>query len=478
MKPFLALLSACSALALSGCNFGPNVPQKQSIPLLVNYSEHTGSIGPASRTAGDHWWQAFGDPGLTRLIVLGASGNLGLKEAEARIAAADGRVTSANAGFFPTVTLGAKREVKREIGSMRTVDGEVVTRGAEFTSKWLIDLFGEVYSQARSAEAKSEAARASLDVARLALVSDLSAAYVDTRYYQELSRVAERRAASFRRTLGLVRAQRNEGLASDLDVARAETELSAAEAEVPIQEANVRRAANRAATLVGRSASEVLPVLKAEGGQPLPVYDARVGVPADLLRNRPDVRVAELEFQAAAADIGYAWSQLFPSISLNGSIAPSYISTDAKSGTLNTWSFGPTLRLPIFEGGRLTANVGVAEAEARAREVAWRQSVLKAVEEVENALVTFARQKRAFEAAASQVSAARRSYDLSQAAYKGGVTPLFEALDAERRYFESAVELAEVKRQVAREFIDLNVAVGRGLAGPGRANPQRVARGR
>ena len=160
MKPFLALLSACSALALSGCNFGPNVPQKQSIPLLVNYSEHTGSIGPASRTAGDHWWQAFGDPGLTRLIVLGASGNLGLKEAEARIAAADGRVTSANAGFFPTVTLGAKREVKREIGSMRTVDGEVVTRGAEFTSKWLIDLFGEVYSQARSAEAKSEAARA------------------------------------------------------------------------------------------------------------------------------------------------------------------------------------------------------------------------------------------------------------------------------------------------------------------------------
>ena len=100
------------------------------------------------------------------------------------------------------------------------------------------------------------------------------------------------------------------------------------------------------------------------------------------------------------------------------------------------------------------------------------------MEEVENALVTFARQKRAFDAAASQVSAARRSYDLSQAAYKGGVTPLFEALDAERRYFASAVELADVKRQVAREFIDLNVAIGRGLAGPGRANPQRVARAR
>ncbi|MCY1667612.1 efflux transporter outer membrane subunit [Rhizobium sp. SL86] len=463
MKPTLCLLTAA---LLAGCSVGPRVPEKAPAPLPVAYSETTGSIASGAPRAGDDWWLAFRDPLLDRLIAEGTVGNLDLVQAEARIRAADAGITAAGAGGLPSLTFGAEHLVERENGSMRTVDGTVNTTGASLSADWLIDLFGEVRSQVGSAEASRAVAVAGSAVARLALASDLAGAYVDARYHQSLKSIAESRLTSTRRTEELTRARMREGNASDLDLARAEEASEAAAAEIPLHDANFRRSAHRIATLMGRPAADIVPELAGSGRQPTPAYSADAGVPADLLRNRPDIRKAEMDFEAAVSDIGYAWSQLFPSITLSGSVTPTYVNTNAKNGSLTTWSFGPQLRLPIFDGGRLRANVRIAQAQAEEKEAAWRAAVLKAVEDVENALVSYNRQTQAMAATSARVARAGKALALARAIEREGLSSLFETLDADRKLKQAQADLAGARRNLALQYITLNVSVGKGLPGP------------
>lgn len=469
MKTALCLLTAA---LLSGCSLGPRVPERQAAPLPPAYSETTGAIPARTPQAGDDWWRAFRDPLLDRLIAEAALGNLDIAQAEARIRASDAGITAAGAGGLPSLTLGASHTTQRQNGSMRTVDGTVNTTGGSLSAAWLLDLFGEVRSQVGSATASRDAAVAGAAVARLALVSDIASAYVDARYYQSLKRLSEARLASTKRTEDLTRARMREGLASELDLSRAEEASEAAAGDIPLYEASFRRSAHRIATLMGRPAADLVPQLEAASGQPAPAYAADAGVPADLLRNRPDIRRAEMDFEAAVADIGYAWSQLFPSITLSGSVTPTYVNTNAKNGSLTTWSFGPQLRLPIFDGGRLRANVKIAQAKAEEKEAAWRAAVLKAVEDVENALVSYNRQKEALASGTARVARAQKSLALARATEREGLSSLFETLDADRKLKQAEADLANARRNLALQYVALNVAAGRGLPGPGRLHVQ------
>ena len=454
-------------LAVGGCQLSAPRPPMDLVPLPERFSEEMSAR--AKRDPHVEWWRAFQDPVLDRLLATGMEGNLDLAQATARIKAADAEITGAGAGAFPTLTLGMQHNILRETGKMKKQAGNVHTSALGVSASWLVDLFGEVRSQTDAAKAQYAAAVAGAEVARLAVISGIANAYVDAQFFQESARIVSANLASRRRTLQLTQAMRAEGVASELDVARASASVGVAEAELPGIEANYIKALNRIATLSGRPASDFRGALDANAGQPVPRWGADAGVPADLMRNRPDIRQAESEFVSAMADIGYAWSQLFPSITLSGNITPSYVRTAAKAGSLTTWSFGPTLRLPIFDGGRLRANVTAALARAEQKQIAWRSSILTAVEEVENALVAYKREHQTYVAQSHRIESTTRAVKLSRMGYEAGMLSLIEVLDSERVLLESQTSLAQSRRALAQYYVALNISVGRGLAGPGQS---------
>ena len=215
-----------------------------------------------------------------------------------------------------------------------------------------------------------------MNVARLSLLQAVASAYIDVRYYQERIALARQNLNSRNETLDLTRLQLEAGAASRLDVVQAEGLVNSTIAEIPALETAFRRAAHRVATLLGMPASALLPELQRGARQPVARFSAKAGIPADLIRNRPDIVAAERQLAAAVAQIGVAEAQLYPSITLGGSITPSYSRAGGTSASLLSWNFGPGISLPIFDGGQLKANVTAAESTARETYLAWKQTVL------------------------------------------------------------------------------------------------------
>lgn len=451
-------------LVLAGCQVGPPKPKVEQAVLPATYSE---AAGVSNLTTGSvrqsTWWTSFGDSKMDEIARRGLAGNIDMARARARLAAADAAVTAARADAFPSLTLGMSDTTKRETGSMKTIDGTVRTTGALLSTAWVVDLFGQVRSQTASAKGLRDAALADTEVVRLALLSQILSAYVDARYFQERRQIALATRDLRRRNLELVQAMRTSAVASEIDVEQAHALLDAVEAEIPAYETGFRKGANRIATLTGEPAGTLYGELGASAGQPQPRWSADVGIPADLTRRRPDIRRAEAELASAMAEIGVAYAQLFPTLTLSGSISPSYVSTSLASGSLNTWSFGPTLRLPIFEGGRLRANVKASVARAEERQLAWKSTVLEAVEQVENALTAYTREAKSLKARQDRVRRAERALSLLKASYQEGVASQFELMDADRSLYEARTLVAESRHNLALNFIALQIAAGFGV---------------
>ena len=453
-------------LLIAGCQAGPPKPKVEQATLPAAYSEDAGT---ASLTTGSvrqsTWWTSFGDPKMDEIAQRGLAGNIDMARARARLAAADAAVTAARADAFPSLTLGMSDVTKRETGKMKSIDGTVRTSGALLSTAWVVDLFGQVRSQTDAAKGQRDAALADTEVVRLALLSQILSAYVDARYYQERRQIAVATRELRRRNLDLTQTMRASAVASEIDVEQANALLDSVEAEIPLYETGFRKAANRIATLTGQPAGTLYDELGATAGQPQPRWHADVGIPADLTRRRPDIRRAEADLASAMAEIGVAWSQLFPTLTLSGSISPSYVSTSLASGSLNTWSFGPTLRLPIFEGGRLRANVKAAVATAEEKQLAWKSTVLEAVEQVENALTAYTREAKSLKARRDRVHRAERALSLLKASYSEGVASQFELMDADRSLYEARTLVADSRHDLALNFIALQIAAGFGVPG-------------
>ncbi|MDM9648052.1 efflux transporter outer membrane subunit, partial [Rhizobium sp. S163] len=317
-----------------------------------------------------------------------------------------------------------------------------------------------------------DAAYSTADVAKLTYLQDLVNSYINARYYQERIALSRANLKSRQETYELTKFQLDAGAASRLDVVQAEGLVQSTQAEIPGLETNFRVAAHHIATLLGKPAGSMVAELQRGGSQP--VFRAGIvsGVPADLIRNRPDIRVAERNLAAATANIGVAISQLYPSISLSGSISPTYVKAAGVSGGgLTSWSFGPTLTLPIFDGGRLRANVDIAKSDAKTQYLAWKQAVLQAVEEVENALSAVRRDAQTVAALRAQVKTTQETLDLSTASYKDGASSLLDVLDAQRQVSLAQASLAAAVQQMATDYVALNVAIGGGYNPGGNAAP-------
>ncbi|MBB6182543.1 efflux transporter outer membrane subunit [Pseudorhizobium flavum] len=459
----------CCPLLLSGCVVGPDHAAPE-IALPAKFAEGSSSSnGDVSRLT---WWTAFNDSRLNGYVQQGLSQNLDVLQALERINQAEANVVQAGAGGLPSLDFGAEvdRSGTKDIGGPGgpTSTSTQTTVAGGLDASWFLDLFGLYKRSKQSALAQLDAAYATVDVARLTLLSQVVAAYIDVRYYQERIALARQNLSSRRETLELTRLQLEAGAASRLDVVQSEGLVNSTLAEIPGLETQFRGAAHRVATLLGLPASSLLPELQKGARQPVARFNAKAGVPADLIRNRPDIRAAERQLASAVAEIGVAQAQLYPAITLGGSISPSYTRASSGESGVLSWSFGPGLSLPIFDGGALKANVTAAESVAREAYLAWKETVLNAVEEVENALAAVARDARTVAALRDTVRSYEEARDLATASYRDGASSLLDVLDAQRQVSAAQANLAQAVQQTAQDFVSLNISTGGGYAATGR----------
>lgn len=443
-------------LLLASCTVGPNY-QPPGMDLPAKYSE---TKAKSSETVAlNPWWNAFRDKRLTALVEEGLAQNLDVMSAIERIVIARENVVLAGAGSLPHVDKSASAIAS---GNSQKNSNTELTLSTGVGGSWMLDFFGQYKRAKEAANANLDAAYDNVSVAKLAFLADLTASYVQLRFTQESIALSRQNLESRRATLKLVNDMRGGGQATRLDEVQAEGLVNQSLTEIPRLEVDFHAAANHIATLLGVPAATLTPRLSRGGGQPSPRYSTKIGVPADLIRNRPDIRRAERLLAAATAEIGVSEAQLYPSISLGGTVDGTRVISSSSSPGVLSWSFGPSLSLPIFDGNARKARVKIARSVAEQQLIAWKQTVLSAIEEVETAQIAVRRDYQTISAIGKVIASHEESLALARESYRGGMATILDILDAERNLATAKFSRADAVRQLALDYITLNVAIGGG----------------
>lgn len=444
MKPVVPFLLVAG---LAACTVGRDYETPQ-IGMTSRFTE--GGATSIGDVALDRWWEGFDDQNLNALASRGLAQNLDVATAVERINQAQAALRATGGAALVSGNLGAATT------RGETQQGTVATESSgSATAALVIDLFGGEARARQQATAQLEASQLDAGTARLAFLSSLVGDYIDARYFQEAAEITRGLIDARQQTLELVERQRAAGLSTDLDVLQARALLEQTRATLPAFEQGYYRSIYAVATLLAEPAQPLIDGLQRGGAQPRPPGSSEAGVPADLLRNRPDVRSAERNYAAAVAAIGVAEASLYPTLDLSGVVTVANPST---------WSFGPSLVLPVLNQPLLRANRDQAISEARQAELAWRASVYAAVEEVQAQQGATQRDRREVAAQRAATETYRQARDLSRETYEAGTTTFLDLLDAERSAGVTALALAASIRGLATDWTALQVATGRGWA--------------
>ena len=438
-------MSTGSAIALVGCSIvGPDYEQ----PTMNLAPEFVlGGSNALTDAITDQWWQRFNDPLLDELVVRGAAQNLDVRSAIERISAANAVLSQTGLNSQTNGALSSSVQLQGGDAATETATNLAINAG------YVFDLFGGFSRGQERSIANLEAAQLDVGTIRLAYLADLTNSYVQARYYQEAAAITRQTIASRRQTLALVNERRAVKDATELEVQQARSLLASAQAPLPILIANFEINVFHIATLLAEPAAPLLEQMQSGAPQPRPSGFTTVGLPADLLRNRPDLRVAERNFAAATAQIGVAEAQLYPSIELSGTLG---------TGTVDRWSFGPFVSVPVLNRGILRGRQRAAESAARGAELAWRNGVLNAVEEVQVALTLCLNWDRQIQHLERAAAASRTVLNLSRESYVLGEATLTDVLDAERINASNYLGLADARRNYSLSWMQVQVATGRG----------------
>jgi outer membrane protein, multidrug efflux system len=455
VKNSLYPLSALSVLA-AACTSGPDykAPAPASLGVPQRYYGAAGeAVSPQELAA---WWRQFGDPQLDSLIQQAIAGNLDLAVAAARLRQARESVVQARAGRLPTV------DASGGVGQSFDTDGNSDTNlslGAD--AAWEADLFGGISRGIEAARADEQGAAFDLAAVQVAIVGEVATNYIE-------ARLAQARLANARETLGI--ADENleiadwrlqAGLVSSIDVEQARGQRAQTAATIPSLEQSFASATYRLAVLTGQAPGAVTAALTAPRAIPEAPAAIAVGIPADALRQRPDVRSAERDLAAATARIGVAEAQLRPGLRLTGNIGTSALSVGGLLDAI-TGSIFASLGAPLFDGGRLRSQVRSQEAVTEAAYATYRQSVLTALEDVENGLValqTAQGREREFQVA---LDAANNQAILARSSYRAGLTDFQTLLEAERALISARDGISSSQADRALAVVQLYRALGGG----------------
>ena len=278
--------------------------------------------------------------------------------------------------------------------------------------------------------------------------------YTAVRFFQSSAQITRETITTRSETLRVARLRADVQEGTQLEIAQAQSQLASAQASLPILAAQAKVNTFRLATLLNMPTSDIDTILKNGGGIPMPALPA-IGVPADVLRNRPDIRSAERNLAAATANIGVTEALLYPSLSLSGVVTAS---------DPDSWSFGPSFTVPVFDRYVLRANRDVAESQARQAELAYRQSFIAAIEEVQTALALAQARREQVAAFTTAAGSSERALNLAARSYEGGVSVIDTVLDAERARLSDRLSLAQAQNDYVQSWVSLQVAVGKGWA--------------
>ena len=445
-------LVTLAAMLLAGCS---TLTSYQQPTLATPVSFAASGAKQSVDNSRTQWWLAFRDKRLNTLIQRGLGQNLGIAQAVERINEANAGMISAGATALPTAS-GSAAGSRRQTGDASPVSSVTYAGNAS----WMIDLFGVATNTRRAAEANLDAAYYSADTARLAFLSELTNAYIDLRYYQESLALTRSSLNTRQETLALTKTLLESGAGSQLDVIQAQSALDAASLQVPALELGFIRGVNRLATLTADNAGSLQADLQKGAPQPWPRLKVNAGIPADLIRQRPDIMAAERAVMAATANAGIAEAQMYPSLTLSGNISLASIA----AGNTTSWGFGPTLNLPFLDGGRSKANHKAALSRVEQAYISWQSAVRRAIEETENALAAVRRDGRSIDGATKVKDSATKQLELARISYESGQGQILDVLNAERALFDARAQLASATQQYARNFVILNVAIGGGVS--------------
>jgi multidrug efflux system outer membrane protein len=465
LSRIVALLLVGSTL--SACAVGPDYNRA---PVQLPTTWTGGKAAPQKQLALSQWWKRLGDPVLNALIEEAVQGNLDVASAKARIREARATRRQAIGALFPLVegsgSATSNQAAATSTGSTVTAPTTYNQFQAGFDSSWELDLFGANRRAVEAATYGVDYAEDDLRATLLTLVGDVAAYYVELRGYQARIALARRTAASQRETAALTQRKFEAGSSSAVDAANAAGLAATTESNIPTYQVSSAQAVHRIGVLLGHEPTALAQPLMRAANIPAPRLPLPTGIPADVLVLRPDVRKAERQYAQYTARIGQAEAALYPDLSLTGSVSTTGLRIgDVGKASSIGWSVGPSLSVPIFNGGKLRAAVDVAGAQRDEYYLAWRASVLTALEDVENAIVALAQERnrirRLTEASRRYGEAAR----LSRALYTSGSTSFLEVLTAERSLYTADDTLIVSRVAIATNYVALAKALGGGWDG-------------
>ncbi len=460
-----AWLGVLAAIGLAGCAVGPDYQApKPAAPAAWNSTQPgiTATSQPSVQ-----WWSTLKDPLLDSLIERAVKSNIDLQIAAQRVREARALRGEVYANLWPTVDGSGAYTHSRQ-----SANGIYGTPGAQlehnlfetgFDAGWEIDVFGGVRRSVEAADADLEASQFSQQGTLVTLLAEVARNYVELRGTQKRIALTVDNIATQKDTLALTESRFQAGLISELSVAQARSQLATTQARIPQLQTSLKRSIYRLSVLLGQEPAALLEECNKVAPIPPIPPDVPVGLPAELLRRRPDIRQAERRIAASNARIGEATSDLLPKFALNGSIGLS--ATDAGKlvrGDSAVWGLGPSMQWRLFDGGKIRSNIEVQNARTEQARLQYNGTVLSALEEVENALVAYAQEQRRRESLVQAVDASQRALSLSSELFAKGLTDFLNVLEGQRTLYTAQDQLAQCDQDVTLFLIALYKSLGGG----------------
>jgi outer membrane protein, multidrug efflux system len=508
-------------LVVAGCEVGPDYKPPQ-VTVRPDFPEAAAtqpssdvSVAKPNPVSLVEWWSTFNDPELDSLVHRAIQNNLDLQNAQSRLRQARAQRGVVGADLLPNVNTSAGYQNGR--GSNNVViplgafgvpaagatptETPLVVRAADatpqasvgasqseplnplgagglpgvetqlyqagFDASWEIDVFGGVHRSIEAADADTAAAIEDRRFVAVSLVAEVARNYVELRSSQRQLKIAEENLASQQQTLELTRSRRHAGFVTDLDVARQAAQVAATASTLPQLEASIRRSIHQLGILLGQDPDSLSAELESPAPIPPVPPEVPIGMPVDLLRRRPDIRRAERQVAAASARIGVATADLYPRFSLTGSFGLD----SSKTKNLIEWNsryfaLNPGISWPIFDGGRIKANIQVQKELAQQAANNYQQTVLNALGDVEDALASYRTEQIRNRALVDEVAASQDAEAIARQQYEQGLVDFLSVLDAQRSLFEAQIVLAQSDGAISTDLVALYKALGGGWETP------------
>jgi NodT family efflux transporter outer membrane factor (OMF) lipoprotein len=464
------------AICLAGCAVGPNyhVPKTVAPPEFVAAPSLAGSAaaptqGPVDLT---RWWHSLGDPELDSLIDRAIRANPDLEVALTRLQEVRMREAVLVGNVLPMVA--ASGAAGRGTGSDMTRSGAApalragdnkgslsqIEQVAGFAATWEIDLFGGYRRAIEAGKYDIEAAAATRNAVLISVIADVARNYVDLRGLQTRLAIIGDNITTAQQSRDFEQARFDRGLTNELDLQLANRELATLQAELPPLRSDIQAAQYDIAVLLGQYPEDLAEELSRPGTLPILPAALDPGLPLDLLQRRPDVREAERELAAATARIGVATANLFPHVTLTGGLGTQSATIGAQGGHI--WAFGPSVYWPVLDFGALDALVSIADLQAHELLIAYRKTVVDAVQDADTAIARFEAQEQRLSNLTDAITASGRAVDLARQRYDRGLTDFLNVVDAERQQYGLEEQYTASQQSAADAFIYLYKALGGG----------------